>query len=106
MRSRFRLSCLVAVFAAGLAVGCEDEKTPVEQCDDLVSRICMRMSTCGAVSSVSECRALLAGSLDCSRAVAVTSLYDTCMMDVEYVACAAFAGADWLPATCQGVILM
>jgi hypothetical protein len=97
---------LAAAFVTGAVVGCDDELPAVGQCNALVDRICARMATCAVTTSAAECRAAVTPVLDCGNAVAVGASYSTCLGEVPAIDCAAFSGADWLPASCHGVILM
>jgi len=97
-----------------LAVGCaDDEKSPVEKCDDFIVEFCRRGVECLG-GQQQECVQAAQQSLACGRAVRVSASYDRCMSQIASDSCAVLFPNDpstgqptaQLPADCQSVILL
>ncbi len=86
------------------AAGCDivdiaDPEPAILACNDLLNAICARAEECGG-STIEACLAEAATGLECSAALGFTLEYETCMQDIEQMACS----ADGLPDSCQGAI--
>jgi hypothetical protein len=111
---------LVSFWLVGCGGGGGSE-TPVQKCDDLLNAVCDRVQSCGMLLTGTaapagfhqDCVTQEQTAIDCTRSVAVTSSYDTCLSQVRGDSCNTFLTLDNagdvqsvnLPASCDGAIL-
>lgn len=90
-----------------LACG-NDEPTPVEKCDELLSLVCDRAEECVSASVIhADCVELLRRDIPCGTVKKVSESYDRCMVQLETDSCTTLfpSGSLILPADCMGVVL-
>jgi hypothetical protein len=82
-----RLSIVVMM---GIGVGCGD-KSPQEECEELVSSICDRAEDClpGVPVEHDECTQDLRNLARCERVEVHSTSYEACMNRVEAISCQA-----------------
>lgn len=103
-----KLGCL----AVAVLLGCGTERSPVEQCDDLVDVLCDRGVQCLG-GTTAECVQAVQTQLSCGAVKAVSASYDRCIDQLQAAGCASLFPLDpqtgepalQLPADCMGVVL-
>lgn len=104
----------LALSIAILPAACSDSDSPNNsayqaKCEQLVEVLCGKMETCTKTNPApinkASCISDSKTGLDCSRAVAVGSTYDTCMSLCQNLQCTPSASVGIvLPPECKGVI--
>jgi hypothetical protein len=104
---------MIAVLASVGVLGCGGDKSPQEQCEDLLSVVCGRAVKCilGAAGREDECFDALQRVAGCQRVRQESPSYDTCVDRVESQSCPdLFQNSTptkitvFLPAECSGVV--
>ncbi len=75
----------------------------VTKCTSLVDKLCTRIDTCG-VQDKAGCIASNQTSLDCTKAVDVTTSYPQCVKDVDALTCD--DPTVLFPSSCSAVIVL
>ncbi|MEI9950105.1 MAG: hypothetical protein WDO74_14315 [Pseudomonadota bacterium] len=99
--------------------GSDDSASPVQKCEDLITRLCESAISCQVKGGVIEsskqasanatCKSNAHNEVDCSKAKRVKSSYDACMSKVSNPPCdevneAIATDSLELPSECDGVI--
>ena len=124
-----KVTKLATTLLAGLLVliavpGCgssDDAETPKQQCEALITQLCGSAISCQVGAGLilaseeaaenADCKSAAAKSLDCSKAVGVSSRYQACMDKAKNPPCdevnqAIASGTLGLPSECNQVILV
>jgi hypothetical protein len=109
-----RLHMIAVVLGVGvLGCGGSDDKSPREQCEDLLDVVCGRATKCilGAAGREGECFDALQVVAGCDRVRRESPSYDRCVDRVESQLCSdlfqnstATKITVFLPAECNGVV--
>lgn len=91
-------SCQIVPARCGLDA-IADPAPAARACAALTSAICKRSAMCGLSQSEEDC--LKREMVDCSRSVAFTLDYETCIDEVEKLECGVFV----IPEICESVII-
>ena len=99
------------LFLSVLLGGCGGEapSDAPAQCQDFIDSTCARVAQCSQTLTARQCAADFARSMDCSRAVGVSSTYDRCLVEVASARCESLTGAGGalvLPASCSGSVIL
>jgi hypothetical protein len=104
---------MIAVLASVGMLGCGGDRSPQEQCEDLLEVVCGRAVKCilGASGREDECFDALQRIAGCERVQQESPSYDRCVDRVESQLCAdLFQGSTptkltvFLPAECSSVV--
>jgi hypothetical protein len=107
-----RSSVIAVLFGVGMS-SCAGDKSPREQCQDLVSVICGRAVGCiaGAAGRKAECIDALEPIAGCERVDQPSAMYESCVDRVESETCSALFSNSTsmsimvvLPAECNDVV--
>lgn len=85
-----------------------DHGAAVSMCDHAVTSICQKVAACSTIPHA-DCVAQFRASLNCARAVGVSSSYYRCLSEVGASSCQGLADASGglrLPASCTGIVLV
>lgn len=97
----------------GFGCGGEEEKTPRQKCEDLVSQICDRIVECvpGAEGMQAACVQEFQSRQSCQSIKSVSASFDDCMDKLDSLGCAALFSTTsgmtsvTLPLACNGVLM-
>jgi hypothetical protein len=94
-----------ATCTGGLPAGCSvddlaDPAPAVAACNDLINAVCTKQSTDCGQGTLEQCLTTSQTQLDCTKAIGYGASYETCLSDLQKMACSASS----LPGTCKNVI--
>ena len=77
-----------------------DPAPAIQACNQLISTLCTKWSTCPGGVPVDQCVATESSTVNCSAAIGYTLGYEKCMADIQANDC----NTASFPATCDGVV--